>query len=140
MPAVRELEGERHDNDCCKEREGIHGSGALQDHAFDDVGNIFTLIDSSLDDFKNLLPLDDLNRISFFIEELSDQRAADTVALILKAIDFDAVLQGFVSGLDGVNQGRDFGASSQKNFCKLFGAWAGHIHAIKNEAAGGGVN
>src|ERR1700730_4775465 len=132
MPAVRELEGERHDNDCCKEREGIHGSGALQDHAFDDVGNIFTLIDSSLDDLKNLLPLDDLNRICFFIEELRDQRAADTVALILKAIDFDAVLQGFVSPLDGVNQGGDFAASGQKNLGKLGGAGAGRIYAVKN--------
>src|ERR1700720_4135685 len=69
VPAVGKFEGERQDNNGHKEMEGTHGSGALQDDAFNDVGNIFTFIDGSLDNLEDLLPLDDLNGILFFIKQ-----------------------------------------------------------------------
>jgi hypothetical protein len=37
-------------------------SGVLQDDAFDDIGNVLTLIDSGFYHFKYLFPLDDLYR------------------------------------------------------------------------------
>src|ERR1700694_5888504 len=66
---------------------GSTWSGALQHYAFYHIGDIFALIDSSLDNFKNLFPLDDLNRIGFFIEELGDQCTTETITLIFEAID-----------------------------------------------------
>jgi len=140
MPAVGKLENESQNNNSKEEVEGTHGLGALQYDAFDDVGDIFTLIDRSLYNFENLFPLNDLNGIFFLVEQLGYECAAETVALILKAIDFDAVLQSFIAGLDGMNYGSNFGASREKDIGKVCGTWADLVHAVKNEATGGGVD
>src|SRR6202047_2811286 len=34
----------------------VTGSGALEDDAFDDVGDIFAFVDGGLDDFEDFLP------------------------------------------------------------------------------------
>src|ERR1700743_1685611 len=70
-------------------------SGGLQDDAFDDIGDVFAFIDGGFDDFEDLFPLDDLHRIFLFVEKLSDERAAEAVALVFTAIDFDRVFQRF---------------------------------------------
>src|SRR5271169_496920 len=57
----------------------LTGSCVLQDDALDYVGNVFALVDGSFNHFKNFFPLDDLHRVLFLLEELRDQRAADTV-------------------------------------------------------------
>src|ERR1700722_11593144 len=62
-------------------------SGGLQDDALDDIGDVFAFVHSGFDHFKNFLPLDDLHRISLFVEKLGDQRAAKAVALVFAAID-----------------------------------------------------
>src|SRR5256885_8278179 len=36
-----------------------HGLSALQNDAFNDVGDVFTFVDGGFDDFENFLPLDD---------------------------------------------------------------------------------
>src|SRR5579872_1972077 len=48
-------------------------SGALQDDAFNDIGDVFAFIHSGFDNLKDFLPLDNLHRIFFFVEELRDQ-------------------------------------------------------------------
>src|SRR6267143_4547852 len=116
------------------------GSGALQHYAFYHIGDIFALIDGSLDNFKNLFPLDDLNRIGFIIEELSDQCAAETITLILKAIDFDAVLESFIPVLDSVYQCSNLGTSFQKNVGEVGRPVSHRTHPVENETTGGGIN
>src|SRR5882762_9574028 len=56
------------------------GSGALEDDAFDDVGDVFALVDGGFDDFEDFFPLDDLDGIFLFVEELGDERATEAIA------------------------------------------------------------
>src|ERR1700719_1805874 len=70
-------------------------SGALDDDAFDDVGDVFALVDGGFDDFEYLFPLDDLDGISLLVKKLGDENAAEAVAVVLVAVDFDAVAHGF---------------------------------------------
>src|SRR5713226_5587808 len=81
----------------------IGSSGALQDDAFDDVGDVFALVDGGLDDFEDFFPLDDLNGVSFLVEELGDQSAAQAVAIVFVAVDFDAMLEGLLGLCEGAN-------------------------------------
>jgi len=57
---------------------------------FDYVGDVFTLVNRSFDDFEDFFPLDDLDRGLFLVEKLGDQRTAQAVAIIFVAVDFDA--------------------------------------------------
>src|SRR5229473_980389 len=68
------------------QQEALAESGALEDDAFDDVGDVFTLVDGGFDDLKDLFPLDDLDGIFFFVEELGDERAAQAVAVVFVAV------------------------------------------------------
>src|SRR5882672_7004125 len=45
VPAVGKFEGQSQHNHGYYQMEGVHGSGALQNDAFNDVGNIFTFVD-----------------------------------------------------------------------------------------------
>ena len=72
------------------------GSRALEDDAFDDVGDVFALVDGGLNDFEDFFPLDDLDGIFLFIEQLGDERAAEAIAIVFVAVDLDAVLEGFL--------------------------------------------
>src|SRR5579859_6557773 len=58
----------------------LTGSGVLQDDALDHVRDVFTLVNGGFNHFKNLFPLNDLDGVFFFLEELGDQGAADAVA------------------------------------------------------------
>jgi hypothetical protein len=73
----------------------IGESGALDDDAFDYVGDVFTFVDGGFDDFEDLFPLDDLDGIFFLVEKLGDERAAEPVAFVLVAVFIDSVLEGF---------------------------------------------
>src|SRR4029077_19123004 len=94
---------------------GIVESGALEDDAFDDVGDVFALVNGGLDDLENFFPLDDLDGIFFLVEELCDQGAAETVAFVFIAIDLDAVFEGRIGRFDRVDGGRDFYARGKQN-------------------------
>src|SRR5262245_38428895 len=64
-------------------RDGHQGGlGGLKDYPFDDVGDVFALVDGGFDDFKNFFPLDDLHGIGLFIEKLGNQGAAKAIAFI----------------------------------------------------------
>src|SRR5579871_316402 len=58
------------------EKLDMERSSALQNDAFNDIGDVFAFVDSGFDDLKNFLPLDDLDRVFFLVKELSDQGAA----------------------------------------------------------------
>src|SRR5580692_10347773 len=73
----------------------IGKSSALDDDAFDYVGDVFAFIHGGFDDFEDFFPLDDLDGVFFFVEKLGDEGAADAVAFIFVAIDLDAMLEGF---------------------------------------------
>lgn len=51
------------------------GSSALDDDAFDYVGDVFAFVHGRFDDFNNFFPLDDLNGIFFFVEQAGDEDA-----------------------------------------------------------------
>src|SRR5437870_10533671 len=109
---------------------GFTWSGALQHYAFYHIGDIFALIDGCLDNFKNLFPLDDLNRIGFFIEELSDQCAAETITFILKTIDFNRVSESLIPILDCVYQCSHFGTSLLKNLGEVGRPVSHRVHSV----------
>src|SRR5215472_14806264 len=115
-------------------------SGVLQDDAFNHVGNVFTFVHCGFHHFENLFPLDDLHRVFFFFEQLGDQRATKPVAFVLQSVDFDDVLKRFIGRPHGVNGAGKFRGGGGKNLGKLQGAGSHVVDAIKNEAAGGGVN
>jgi hypothetical protein len=46
----------------------IGESGALDDDAFDYVGDVFAFIDGSFNDFEDFLPFDDLDGVFFLVE------------------------------------------------------------------------
>src|SRR6266851_2698541 len=73
-----------------RQEEAWARSGALEDDAFDDVGDVFAFVDSGLDDFEDFFPFDDLDGIFFLVEELGDERAAEAVALVFVSVNFDA--------------------------------------------------
>src|SRR5256884_907428 len=116
---------------------GFAWSVALQPYAFYHIGDIFALIDGCLDNFKNLFPLDDLNRIGFFIEELSDQCAAETITFILKTIDFNRVSESLIPILDCVYQCSHFGTSLLKNLGEVGRPVSHRVHSVENETARG---
>src|ERR1700730_5342132 len=118
----------------------VTGSGALEDDAFDDVGDIFAFVDGGLDDFEDFLPLDDLDRVFFFVEELGDEGAAEAVAFVLAAIDLDTVFQSFLGVFQGVNAGSHLGGGGDQDFDQVLGTQADGVHAVQDEAAGGGID
>ena len=66
MPAIGEFEGQGKDDYGDQEVEAGHRlvigeSSALDDDAFDYVGDVFAFVDGGFDDFKDFLPLDDLD-------------------------------------------------------------------------------
>ena len=122
-------------------REGSRrGSGVLQDDALDHVRDVFTLVDSGFNHFKNLFPLDDLDGVFFLFEELRDEGAADAVAFIFEAIDFDDVFERLVGGFHGMNGAGKFDGGRGEDFGEVDGAGADAVDAIEDEAAGGGVD
>src|SRR5216684_4804677 len=123
-----------------RQEEAFAGSGALEDDAFDDVGDVFALVDGGLDDFVDFFPLDDLDGVFFLIEELGDEGAAEAVAFIFVAVDLDAVLEGFFGRFDGADGSLYLGGGRDENLNEVNGAGADGVHAVEHEAAGGGVN
>src|SRR5436190_2660913 len=117
-----------------------HGLSALENDAFNDVGDVFTFIHGGFDDFENFLPLDDLDGIGFFVEKLGDEGTADAVAFVFVTIDFDAVLEGVFRRTEGMNRGGDFDGGRDKNLDEIERAFANFVDAIEDEAAGGGIN
>ncbi len=115
-------------------------SGALEDDAFNDVGNVLALVDGGFDDFENLLPLDDLHGIFFLVEKLGDEGAADAVAVVFVAVDLDAMFKGAVGRFHGAHGGLDFGGGGDQDFDEVERAETDRIHTVENETAGGGVD
>src|SRR5208337_2619833 len=118
----------------------LTGSGVLQDDALDYVGDVFAFIHGGFHDFEDLFPLDDLDGVLFFLEKLGDQRAADAVALVFEAVDFDDVLQSLVGGLHRVNGAGQFGGGSGEHLGEFDGTFPDAGYSIENETAGGGVD
>src|SRR5580765_3812161 len=114
--------------------------GGLYDYAFDDVGDVFAFIYRGLDDFEDFFPLDDLHRVFFFVKKLRDQSTAEAVAIVLVAIDFNAVLQGLVGSFNRMHGGGNFRACGDEYFDEVDGAFADCVDAIENEATGGVID
>src|ERR1700682_3241868 len=115
------------------------GSGALEDNAFDDVGDVFALVYGGLDDFEDFFPLDDLDGIFLFVEELGDERAAEAIAIVFVAVDLDAVLERFLRLFQRANGHRDLGGGRNQDLDEIEGSAADAIDAIEHKTAGGGV-
>jgi hypothetical protein len=140
VPAVGKFEGESQKDDDDEKVETVHGLSALEDDAFDYVGDVFAFIHGGFNDFENFLPLDDLNGIGFFVEELGDERAADAVAFVFIAIDLDAVLEGFLRRAKRMDRGGGFNGGGDENFDEIERAFADFVDAVEDEAAGGGID
>src|SRR2546421_11808893 len=98
------------------------GSGGFQDDAFDDVGDVFALVDGGLDDFEDFFPLDDLDGIFLFIEELGDERAAEAVAIVFVAVDLDAVLERFLRPFQCANSHLDLAGNRHQDLDEIGGS------------------
>ena len=122
------------------QQEALAESGALEDDAFDDVGDVFTLVDGGFDDLKDLFPLDDLDGIFFLVEELGDQRATQAVAIVFIAVDFDTVFEGLLGSLEGADGQFDFRSGGNQDLDEVYCSGAYGVHAIEHKAAGGRVD
>src|SRR5262249_16202350 len=123
-----------------EERQVAHGLSALENDAFDYVGDVFALVDRGFNDFEDFFPLDDLHGIFFFVEKLGDQSSAEAVTFIFVAIDFDAMPQRFVGRIERPHGGRDFRGREQKNLCEFECSRLDGGNAIEDEAAGSCVD
>ncbi len=119
---------------------GMGGSGALEDDAFDDVGDVFALVYGGFDDFEDFFPLDDLDGIFLFIEELGDERAAQAIAIVFVAVDLDAVLERFLRLFQRANGHLDLGGGRNQDLDEIEGSAADAIDAIEHKSAGSGVD
>src|SRR5580658_7591677 len=118
----------------------IGESSALDDYAFDYVGDVFAFVHGGFNDFEDFFPLDDLDGVSFLVEKLGDEGAAEAVALIFVTVDLDAVLEGFFRSAQGFDGGSDFDRGGDEDFDEFHGAFADGVDAIEDETAGGGVD
>src|SRR5258707_14115874 len=109
------------------------GSSALEDDAFDDVGDVFALVDGGLDDFEDFFPLDDLDGIFLFIEELGDERAAEAVAIVFVAVDLDAVFEGFFRLFQRAHSQLVFRGGRNQNLDEIWWSAALPIATIDNK-------
>src|SRR5262245_32484437 len=68
-------------------------SGVLEHDAFDQIGDIFAAIEGVFEEFVNLLPLDDVDRVRTLLEEPRHALPEDGISLVFEPIDFHADLQ-----------------------------------------------
>src|SRR6185437_16862896 len=118
----------------------IGESSALDDDAFDDVGDILAFIHGGFDDLEDFLPLNDLDGVFFFVEQLGDEGAAEAVAFVFVAVDLDAVLEGFVGSTESFDGGGYFRGGGDEDLDEVHGALADCVNAVEDEAAGGGID
>jgi hypothetical protein len=59
-------------------------SGILEDDALDDVGDVFTAIGRRLEVLVHLFPLDDFNRVFFFLEQPREGAAQERVRFVFR--------------------------------------------------------
>src|SRR5260370_32671240 len=116
------------------------GSGGLEDDAVDGVGDVFAFVDGGFNDFEDFFPLDDLDGIFFFVEELGDEGAAEAVAVVFVAISCDAMLQRFLRPFERANGNLGLRSCRNQNLDEIQGSGTDAIDAIEHEAAGGGVD
>src|SRR2546421_2497477 len=140
VPAIGKFKNKRNGDDDEEQSEAVHRSGALEDDAFDDVGDVFALVDGGFDDFEDFFPLNDLDGIFLFVEELGDKRAAKAVAFVFVAIDLDAVLEGFLRGFECADGSLYLGRGRDENLDEVNGAGPNSVHAVEHETAGGRVD
>ena len=120
--------------------EASAASGALDDDAFDYVGDVFAFIHGGFDDLEDFFPLDDLDGVFFFVEKLGDESPAETVAFVFEAVDLDAMLHCFFWSAKGFDGGGDFHGGRDKNSDEVRGAFADGVDAVEDETASGGVD
>src|SRR5208282_1169403 len=70
----------------------------------------------------------------------SDEGPANAIAFVFEAVDFDDAVERFVRRLHGVDGRGELKGGCGKDFGEFDGAGADGVHAVKDEAAGGGVN
>src|SRR4029453_13232539 len=68
-------------------------SGGLEHDAFDKIGDIFAAIKGVFEEFVNLLPLDDVDRVRALLEKPRHALPEDGIPLVFEPIDFHADLQ-----------------------------------------------
>ena len=81
-----------------------------------------------------------MDGIFLFVEELGDERAAQAVAIVFIAVDFDAVLEGLLGSLKSANGQFDFRCGGNQDLDEFYGSSADGVHAVKHKTAGGGVD
>src|SRR4029450_10873240 len=67
--------------------------GVLEPDAFDQIGDIFAAIEGVFEEFVNLLPLDDVDRVRALLEEPRHALPENGIPLVFEPIDFHADLQ-----------------------------------------------
>src|SRR5580692_3281704 len=118
----------------------IGESSALDDHAFDYIGDVFAFIHGGFYDLEDFFPLDDLDGVFFFVEKLGDESPAETVAFVFEAVDLDAMLHCFFWSPKGFDGGGDFHGGRDENSDEVRGAFADGVDAIEDETASCGVD
>src|ERR1700675_2670223 len=111
----------------------IGESSALDDDAFDYVGDVFAFIHGGFYDLEDFFPLDDLDGVFFFVEKLGDESPAETVAFVFVAVDLDAMLERFFRSAKRFDCGGDFHGGQDENSDEVRGAFADGVDAVEDE-------
>ena len=62
-------------------------SAVLDDHAFEEVADVFAPVSGGLEEVEDLLPLDDSDRVAFLVEERDDGVLVHAVGFTFELID-----------------------------------------------------
>ena len=135
MPAIGKFECKREADDDHKKMKAIHWLCALKDDAFDHVGDVFAFVHGGFDYFENFLPLDDLDGVFFFVEELRNQSTANTVAFIFITIDLNTMCQRLGWILKGTDGRGNFRRGEKQNLSEFKGTRLDGGDAVQDEAA-----
>src|SRR5712692_9743909 len=76
---------------------GLASLGVLECDALDDVGDIFAPVDGVLEEFVDILPLDDPQRVLAVLKQPRHGAPEQRVAFILAAVDLHAHLQDAIA-------------------------------------------
>src|SRR6187200_2685831 len=89
-------------------RVGVTPSGMFDDDALDYVRDVLAGVDRVLQDGVDVLPLDDVDRVSAVREEVGDRAAGDSISLILEPMDLDPMRSYALEALELLEAADDF--------------------------------
>jgi len=108
----------------------------LDGDPLDDVGDVLALVDRRLEETVDLLPLDDLERVTTPGEEVGNRLSGELVALVLEAVDLDPVFLKALEALEVLQRLVELLALADDDRGLLDGNRRGRFDVVQDEGVG----